>query len=168
MQDAPPQPVPGPSAGAPGREPGPASTGPVGDPYSSMAERFNWPFRWFARRFFQHFELDPQQSATLRSLETGGAVVYVMRYASRLDYFLLTFTIPDKLWPLCKAHPKELYDLLLRESAGALQDVAQTKLGGRLGFTSVFHSWGRPMQHHPPPPHRSPRGRLRPETRWTA
>ena len=66
-----------------------------------------------------------------------------------LDYFLLTFTIPDKLWPLCKAHPKELYDLLLRESAGALQDVAQTKLGGRLGFTSVFHSWGRPMQHHP-------------------
>lgn len=89
MQDAPPQPVPGPSAGAPGREPGPASTGPVGDPYSSMAERFNWPFRWFARRFFQHFELDPKQSATLRSLETGGAVVYVMRYASRLDYFLL-------------------------------------------------------------------------------
>jgi len=66
-----------------------------------------------------------------------------------LDYFLVTFTIPDTLWPACRAHPAELYDLLLRESAGALQDVAQTKLGGRLGFTTILHTCGRQMQHHP-------------------
>lgn len=66
-----------------------------------------------------------------------------------LDYFLLTFTIPKELRPVCKRHPAELYDLLLRESAAALQDLAQTKLKGRLGFTSVLHTWGRQMQHHP-------------------
>jgi hypothetical protein len=64
-----------------------------------------------------------------------------------LDYFLVTFTIPDTLWPACRAHPAELYDLLLRESAGALQDVAQTKLAGRLGFTTILHTCGRQMQH---------------------
>jgi hypothetical protein len=66
-----------------------------------------------------------------------------------IDYFLITFTIPETLRPLCKQHPAELYDLLLRESAGALQDLAHTKLKGRLGFTGVLHTWGRQMQHHP-------------------
>lgn len=66
-----------------------------------------------------------------------------------VPYYLVTFTIPDSLRPVCKAHPAILYDLLLRESAGAMQDVARTKLGGRLGFTSILHTWGRPIQHHP-------------------
>ncbi|MCP4208265.1 MAG: transposase [Shimia sp.] len=66
-----------------------------------------------------------------------------------VPYYLVTFTIPDSLWPLCKQHPAILYNLLLRESAGALQDLAQTKLGGRLGMTAVLHTNGRQMQHHP-------------------
>jgi hypothetical protein len=63
---------------------------------------------------------------------------------------MVTFTLPAELRALCKAHPKILYDLLLRESAGALRDVIATKNGGaRAGFTSVLHTWGRQMQHHP-------------------
>jgi glycerol-3-phosphate O-acyltransferase len=53
-----------------------------------MAERFNWVFRWFSKRFFGHFDLDDATVARLRALEASGTVVYVMRYASRLDYFL--------------------------------------------------------------------------------
>ena len=53
-----------------------------------MTPRFNLFFRWFARRFFCHFELDEKSVAELRELERQGTVVYVMRYASRLDYFL--------------------------------------------------------------------------------
>ncbi len=53
-----------------------------------MTPRFNFFFRWFARRFFRHFDLDEKTVASLRELERKGAVVYVMRYASRLDYFL--------------------------------------------------------------------------------
>jgi glycerol-3-phosphate O-acyltransferase len=58
------------------------------DPFSAMAPRFGLPFRWFARRFFRHFGLDEASVARLRALEARGAIVYVMRYASRLDYFL--------------------------------------------------------------------------------
>lgn len=58
------------------------------DPRSAMTPRFNLFFRRFARRYFRHLELDPEVVAHLRELETRGAVVYVMRYASRLDYFL--------------------------------------------------------------------------------
>jgi glycerol-3-phosphate O-acyltransferase len=60
----------------------------VADPWSAMTPRFNLFFRWFARRFFGHFDLDDATVARLRGLEARGSVVYVMRYASRLDYFL--------------------------------------------------------------------------------
>ncbi|MFQ5416870.1 MAG: 1-acyl-sn-glycerol-3-phosphate acyltransferase [Myxococcota bacterium] len=68
-------------------------TGDVGgeeyiDPMSAMTPRFNVLFRFFARRFFRHFDLDADTVATLRELQERGSVVFVMRYASRLDYFL--------------------------------------------------------------------------------
>jgi glycerol-3-phosphate O-acyltransferase len=60
----------------------------VRDPLSAMAPRFNLFFRWFARRFFGEITLDEATVARLRALEAAGTVIYVMRYASRLDYFL--------------------------------------------------------------------------------
>jgi glycerol-3-phosphate O-acyltransferase len=58
------------------------------DPATAMTPRFQIFFRWFARRFFAHLDLDDETVAKLRDAEAKGAVVYVMRYASRLDYFL--------------------------------------------------------------------------------
>jgi glycerol-3-phosphate O-acyltransferase len=58
------------------------------DPLSAMTPRFNLFFRWFALRFFSHLRLDDAHVARLGQLESQGTVVYVMRYASRLDYFL--------------------------------------------------------------------------------
>ena len=55
---------------------------------SSMTVRFNVFFRTFANRFFKHFELDESVVERLKALESRGSVVYVMRYSSRLDYFL--------------------------------------------------------------------------------
>jgi len=55
---------------------------------SAMTERFSLVFRWFANRFFGHFELDDEVVERLKALEARGSVVYVMRYSSRLDYFL--------------------------------------------------------------------------------
>jgi len=58
------------------------------DLLSAMTDRYNLFFRWFAHRFFQNVEIDPEAVERLRELEASGSVVYVMRYASRLDYFL--------------------------------------------------------------------------------
>ena len=60
----------------------------VADPTSAMVLRFNLFFRWFAARYFAHFDFDDATVARLQALEKRGSVVYVMRYASRLDYFL--------------------------------------------------------------------------------
>jgi glycerol-3-phosphate O-acyltransferase len=71
-----------------GPAPAPVAAQPVADPGSAMTPRFNLFFRWFARRYFRHLELDPEAVERLKELEARGSVVYVMRYASRLDYFL--------------------------------------------------------------------------------
>ncbi|MFP6654631.1 MAG: hypothetical protein VCB25_03315, partial [Myxococcota bacterium] len=55
---------------------------------SAMTERFNLFFRFFAKHFFQFFSLDEAVVTRLKALEARGSVVYVMRYSSRLDYFL--------------------------------------------------------------------------------
>jgi len=58
------------------------------DTLSAMTPRFNLLVQWFANRFFRHFDLDDATVEHLRKLESQGSIIYVMRYASRLDYFL--------------------------------------------------------------------------------
>lgn len=68
-----------------------------------------------------------------------------------VPYYLITFTVPEALRPWIRSHQKVGYSLLLKESAGALQDVAgrEKYLGAELGFLSVLHTWGRQLQYHP-------------------
>jgi hypothetical protein len=63
------------------------------------------------------------------------AAVQEARLLPGVPYFLVTLTIPDTLRGLCKPEPAILYDLLLREAAGALKDLCFSKLGGIPGFT---------------------------------
>jgi len=68
-----------------------------------------------------------------------------------VPYYLITFTVPEGLRAWLRSHQKLGYALLLKESAGALQDVAQRDkhLGAQLGMLSVLHTWGRQLQFHP-------------------
>lgn len=94
-------------------------------------------------------------SCNHRSCPQCGALdqqIWTAKQEARLlpvDYFMVTFTIPSELRSLCKKYPEELYDLLLKQSALALKDVILTKTNGVTGFTSVLHTWGRQLQHHP-------------------
>ena len=95
-------------------------------------------------------------SCNHRSCPRCGALdqqIWTAKQEARLlpvPYFLVTFTIPAELRALCLAYPAILYDLLLRVSAAALQDLIATKYhGARAGFISVLYTWGRRIQHHP-------------------
>ena len=62
----------------PSEDPASAAVEPAGretDALSAMTPRFNFFFRWFANRFFRHFELGAATVATLRELESRGGVV---------------------------------------------------------------------------------------------
>lgn len=68
-----------------------------------------------------------------------------------MPYFLVPFTVPEKLRGWLRRHPARGYDLLFSASAQALQDLAANprRLGATLGMLGVLHTWSRTLIHHP-------------------
>ncbi len=67
------------------------------------------------------------------------------------DHFLVTFTVPETLRMLFRAHPSELYYLLFSVTARCIQHFARDKkyFGGQTGILSVLHTWSRQLIYHP-------------------
>jgi hypothetical protein len=68
-----------------------------------------------------------------------------------VPYFHVVFTLPDTLHPLVLHNPAALYDLLFRAAAGTLLTLAAdpNRLGARVGFTAILHTWGQNLLFHP-------------------
>jgi hypothetical protein len=65
-----------------------------------------------------------------------------------VPYFHVVFTVPADIAYQNKA---VIYGILLRASAETLMTIAADPkhLGARIGFTSVLHTWGSALPHHP-------------------
>lgn len=82
------------------------------------------------------------------------AAAWLAQQQTRLlpvPYFLVTLTVPAQLREAIRAAQKPWYGALLKEGAGALQDLAaQTKhLGAQLGVTALLQTWTRDLRYHP-------------------
>lgn len=68
-----------------------------------------------------------------------------------VGYFHVVFTIPDLLNTLAFQNQKEVYTILFKAVAETLRELSADKkyLGATLGFTSVLHTWGQNLMHHP-------------------
>lgn len=88
-----------------------------------------------------------------------------------VPYFHVVFTLPDALHPLVLHNPAALYDLLFRAAAGTLLTLAAdpNRLGARVGFTAILHTWGQNLLFHPHLHCVVTGGGLSPDgTRWVA
>ena len=65
--------------------------------------------------------------------------------------FPFVFTLPSAIGDIAYHNKAVVYDLLFTASAEAMPTIAADPkhLGARIGFTSVLHSWGSAMTHHP-------------------
>ena len=68
-----------------------------------------------------------------------------------VPYFHVVFTLPPKVGAIAYQNKAVIYDLLFKASAETLSTIAAApkRLGVRIGFTSVLHTWGSAMTHHP-------------------
>ena len=66
-------------------------------------------------------------------------------------YFHLVFTLPKPIADIAHQNKREIYNLLMRASADTVIKIAADPkhLGARIGITSVLHTWGSAMTHHP-------------------
>ena len=68
-----------------------------------------------------------------------------------VPYFHVVFTLPGVLAPLALQNPAVVYNALLGSVAATLSEVAANpkRLGARIGFLAVLHTWGQNLMHHP-------------------
>ena len=88
-----------------------------------------------------------------------------------VDYFHVVFTLPAEIAQIAYWNKKAVYDLLFRASAETLSTIAADpkRLGARIGMTSVLHTWGSALTHHPHVHMIVPGGGLSPDgKRWIA
>ena len=66
-------------------------------------------------------------------------------------YFHVVFTLPPRLGAIAFQNKAVIYDLLFKASSETLLTIAADpkRLGVKIGFTSVLHTWGSAMTHHP-------------------
>ncbi len=88
-----------------------------------------------------------------------------------VSYYHLVFTLPAPIATMAFQNKAEVYGLLFRAAAETLATIAidPRHLGARIGFTSVLHTWGSAMTHHPHLHIIAPGGGLSPDgSRWIA
>ena len=68
-----------------------------------------------------------------------------------VPYFHVVFTLPSAIGDIAYHNKAVIYDLLLRVSAETMLTIAADPrhLGARIAITSVLHTWGSAMTHHP-------------------
>ncbi len=68
-----------------------------------------------------------------------------------VGYFHLVFTLPKLIADIAYQNKAVIYGLLFKASAETMLTIAADPkhLGAKVGFTSVLHSWGSAMTHHP-------------------
>lgn len=68
------------------------------------------------------------------------------------SYFMATFTLPEGLRAVARAHAPEIYAAIFEQAAEALRTLEADKrfVGCHVaGFFGVLHTWGRQLQYHP-------------------
>jgi hypothetical protein len=68
-----------------------------------------------------------------------------------VPYYHMVFTVPAPISDIAYQNKAVIYDILFKASAEALMTIAvdPKHLGARVGITSVLHTWGSAMTHHP-------------------
>jgi hypothetical protein len=68
-----------------------------------------------------------------------------------VEYFHVVFTLPTQIADIAYQNKAAVYGLLFKASAQTLMTIAADAkhLGAKIGMTSVLHTWGSAMTHHP-------------------
>lgn len=68
-----------------------------------------------------------------------------------VSYFHLVVTVPQELHSVCRRHPQECYNILMKcASKSVLELCADPKhLGAYTGIIAVLHTWTRALLYHP-------------------
>ena len=88
-----------------------------------------------------------------------------------VPYFHVVFSLPAEIGDIAYQNKAVIYDALFKASSETLLRIAADPkhLGAKIGITSVLHTWGSAMTHHPHVHMIVPGGGFSPDgTKWIA
>jgi Putative transposase/Transposase zinc-binding domain len=88
-----------------------------------------------------------------------------------VPYYHVVFTLPGPIADIAYQNKAVIYDLLFKVSAQTMLTIAADPrhLGAKIGITSVLHTWGSALTHHPHVHMIVPGGGISPDgERWVA
>ena len=88
-----------------------------------------------------------------------------------VEYFHVVFTLPAEIAQIAYWNKRAIYGLLFKASAETVATIAADpkRMGAKVGMTSVLHTWGSALTHHPHIHMIVPGGGLSPDgARWVA
>lgn len=88
-----------------------------------------------------------------------------------MEYFHMVFTLPAEIARIAYWNKRSVYGLLFKASAQTVLTIAADpkRMDARVGMTSVLHTWGSALTHHPHIHMIVPGGGLSPSgNRWVA
>ena len=86
-----------------------------------------------------------------------------------VEYYHVVFTLPGPIGDIAYHNKAEIYGILFKAAAETLITIAADPkhLGARIGLTTVLHTWGAALTHHPHVHCIVPGGGLAPDaSRW--
>ncbi len=68
-----------------------------------------------------------------------------------VEYFHVVITLPAEIAQIAYWNKKAVYGLLFKASAETVMTIAADpkRMGAKVGMTSVLHTWGSALTHHP-------------------
>lgn len=95
-----------------------------------------------------------RESGHCPKCQSGAAKIWLAAREAELlpvRYFHLVFTLPKPITDIAYQNKREIYNLLMRASADTVIKIGSDPkhLDARVGITSVLHTWGSAMTHHP-------------------
>ena len=87
-----------------------------------------------------------------------------------VEYFHMVFTLPAEIAKIAYWNKKIVYNLLFKAAAETLTTIAAEPrhLDAKIGMTSVLHTWGSALTHHPHVHIIAPGGGLNDDGEWIA
>jgi predicted Zn-ribbon and HTH transcriptional regulator len=103
---------------------------------------------------YEHIAYNSCRNRHCPKCQAGAAKAWLAAREAELlpvRYFHLVFTLPKPIADIAHQNKREIYNLLMRASADTVVRIAADPkhLGARVGITSVLHTWGSAMMHHP-------------------
>jgi len=118
------------------------------------SEHLGW-HEWFCEHCQRvHYTYNPCKNRSCPQCQNDKCDQWIIKQKDILlpvEYFLVTFTIPQQLRRLARSHQKKLYTILFQTSAHSLKTLAKDPrfLGGEIGMIGVLHTWTSTLEFHP-------------------